>query len=223
MLGGGIGLRLTKSSRAALDVFSGTSLNQEFYSGEPGRRSGEALVGQELTCHFNRRITTTERLSVFPNLSDTGQYRLTLDSSATLKLNTWLGWQATLSNIYVSNPPPGAANNDVLLSTGLRFSLGKTRSFNPGLQLLRRFWPRELTYAFVQRSPKPTLVGRQIRLQSPSGILAAQLDSYTDEPSAYLNFEYLRSLKNVEDDRTLSISVRAPRGPSVSTSTWPWG
>lgn len=139
VLGGGLGLRLVKSPKAALDVFSGGSLNQELYSGTPSRRSGEALLGQELTYSPWSRTTASERLTVFPNLSDTGEYRVSLDSSATVKLNSWLGWQVTLSNIYVSNPPLGAANNDLLLSTGIRLSLGEKRSFNPQLGLAEVF------------------------------------------------------------------------------------
>ncbi len=135
VIGGGLGLRLARSSHVALDVFSGGSLNQEFYSGKPGRRSGEALLGQELTWGLTSRTTMSERLTMFPNLSDTGEYRIALDSSATVKLNGWLGWQLTLSDTYVSNPPLGATNNDLLLSTGLRFSLGEKHSFDPRLRL----------------------------------------------------------------------------------------
>ena len=37
-----------------------------------------------------------------------------------MTLSKWLGWQTTLSDRYVTNPPiPGTKANDVILSTGL--------------------------------------------------------------------------------------------------------
>ena len=131
VVGGGGGIRLTQSSRGAFEVFSGASLNQEFYSMKDGRRSGEALLGQDLDYTLSSRTLLSERFTLFPNLTDTGEYRATLDSSATLKLNNWMGWQVSLSNTYVSNPPLGAQKNDVLLTTGIRFSLGQERQFKP--------------------------------------------------------------------------------------------
>ena len=129
VIGGGMGVRLAQSPHAQLELFSGGSLNQEFYSAEPGRRSGEALLGQELAYNMSSRTTFSERLNLFPNLTDPGEYRVTMDSSALLKLNNWMGWQVSMSNIYVSNPPMGAQNNDVLLTTGIRFSLGQEHPF----------------------------------------------------------------------------------------------
>jgi hypothetical protein len=41
----------------------------------------------------------------FPNLSDLGQYRFQFDATAATKLKTWLSWQITVSDRYLSNPP----------------------------------------------------------------------------------------------------------------------
>jgi hypothetical protein len=38
------------------------------------------------------------------------------------KLNKWLGWQNSFGDIYVTNPPGGKRQNDILLTTGLNFS-----------------------------------------------------------------------------------------------------
>jgi small nuclear ribonucleoprotein (snRNP)-like protein len=40
-------------------------------------------------------------------------------------LKTWLGWQVTVSDRYISDPPIGLKGNDFLLSTGLRLTFGK--------------------------------------------------------------------------------------------------
>ncbi len=88
------------------------------------RTSGEALAGQEFTYKLSNRTSFKERLVFFPNMTDTGQYRLNFDASAVTLLKTWLGWQLTFSDRYLSNPVEGAKTNDVLLSTGLRLTFG---------------------------------------------------------------------------------------------------
>jgi hypothetical protein len=43
-------------------------------------------------------------------------------TSALTKISKWLGWQNAFGDIYVTNPPAGAKQNDILLTTGLNFS-----------------------------------------------------------------------------------------------------
>jgi hypothetical protein len=40
-------------------------------------------------------------------------------------MNKWLGWQNSFSDIYVTNPPLGKKQNDIILTTGLRVTLGQ--------------------------------------------------------------------------------------------------
>jgi len=60
-------------------------------------------------------------------MSELGQYRGQFDTSMLTKLSTWLGWQITLSDRYLSNPLPGIKKNDLLLTTGLRLTFGRER------------------------------------------------------------------------------------------------
>jgi putative salt-induced outer membrane protein YdiY len=134
VIGGGAGLRVSQSQRGTLDVFTGASVNQESFSvasGTPDRRTGELLFGQDASYNLSSRTSFGGRLSLFPNLTTPGDYRAVVDTTATTKLNSWLGWQVTMSNIYVSNPAGGARTNDLLLSTGLRFNIGQERPFKP--------------------------------------------------------------------------------------------
>jgi putative salt-induced outer membrane protein YdiY len=132
VLGGGAGVRVTQTKTATFDIFSGASLNQErFSSTTPDRQTGELLFGEDSTCQIAKRATVGTRLSVFPNMTVPGEYRALLDATATTKLNHWLGWQITVSNHYTSNPAAGARNNELLLSTGLRVTLGQERPFKP--------------------------------------------------------------------------------------------
>jgi putative salt-induced outer membrane protein YdiY len=126
VLGGGLGWRLRQTDRTQLELFAGGSLNQEHFTGQPVRRSGEVLVGEELNWQLTARTTLKERLTFYPNLSDTGEYRVTFDSTLDYKLNSWLSWQTTLSDRFLSNPPPDTQKNALLLTTGLRLSFGGT-------------------------------------------------------------------------------------------------
>jgi putative salt-induced outer membrane protein len=125
VLGGGMGWHAKKTERTTLDFFGGGSLNKEYFSTGLNRTSGEALVGEEIMHKLSSRTSLKEKLVFFPNMSETGEFRLNFDTSAVTALKSWLGWQITLSDRYLSNPVTGAKSNDVLLSTGLRLAFGK--------------------------------------------------------------------------------------------------
>jgi putative salt-induced outer membrane protein len=132
VLGGGLGYHLIKTKNTTFDVFGGGDYEQEYFSPNPPavltnvtRKTGEIVAGEELNMKLNNRTTLSEKLSLFPNVSDTGEYRLQFAANATTKLNSWLSWQLTYSDIYISNPLPGLKGNDAFLSTGLRLTFGK--------------------------------------------------------------------------------------------------
>lgn len=122
VLGGGLGHYLVKRERAQFQVFGGGSYNRENFSDGTRRNSGEILAGEELTLRLSDRVLFRERLQFFPNLTDTGEYRVTFDASLNTKLTRWLSWQFTASNRYLSNPVLGSKNNDLLLTTGISVS-----------------------------------------------------------------------------------------------------
>ena len=141
VLGGGLGYHIVNTKKTQFDVFGGGSFNQEYFSSyltanpapppveilvpSESRHSAEVLVGQTLSSKLGARTTFTEQLTIFPNLSSTGDYRVNFDATATTKLKTWLGWQVTFSDRYISNPPLNLKGNDLLLSTGLRLTFGR--------------------------------------------------------------------------------------------------
>ena len=124
VLGGGLGWHAKKSERIVFDIFSGGSFNQEFFSNDLTRRSAEIVVGEELTYKISTKTVLSEKAAFYPNLSETGEYRLQFDAALTTDLQNRLAWHLTFSNRFLSNPIPGVKKNDVLLSTGLRFSFG---------------------------------------------------------------------------------------------------
>ena len=127
VLGGGLGYHVIKTDVTMLDLFGGASFNQEFFSTDITRRSAEILVGNEFSYKMANNVLLNERLTIYPNMSELGQYRGQFDTSMLTKLSTWLGWQITLSDRYLSNPLPGIKKNDLLLTTGLRVTFGRER------------------------------------------------------------------------------------------------
>ena len=89
------------------------------------------LVGEEFSYQISSRSSLSERLQFFPNMSNTGQYRITFDSTVTTKINNWLNWQASFGDRYVSNPIPGIKKNDLLLTTGILAAIGLLAGFFP--------------------------------------------------------------------------------------------
>lgn len=129
VVGGGVGFRAVDHPAATLDVFSGGTFDQESFSDHPNRNSGELLAGAELAYHVSSRTSFSHRFAMFPNLSTPGDYRLNFDSSAVLKFNSWLGWQSNLTEMYLTNPIGRSRNNDLLITTGIRFMFGHERTF----------------------------------------------------------------------------------------------
>lgn len=119
VLGGGLGFHAKKTQKTVLDLFTGGAFNQELFSTGLTRRFGEILFGEELSYKLSSRTTLTEKLMLYPNLTQPGEYRIAFDSSAVTKLNNWLNWHVTLSDRFLSNPIPGVKKNDVLLTTGV--------------------------------------------------------------------------------------------------------
>jgi putative salt-induced outer membrane protein len=126
VIGVGAGMHFIKSERASLDFFLGASFNQEFF--EPlTRRTGELLLGDDFAYKLSDRAALTQRLVIFPNVSDFGEFRAVFDASAVTQLYRWLGWHITLGDRFQSNPLPGVRQNDILLSTGVRVVFGRER------------------------------------------------------------------------------------------------
>jgi putative salt-induced outer membrane protein YdiY len=125
VLGGGAGYHAIKTKRAVFDLSGGGAYDQAFYSNGIAIKSAEIVLGEQFSYQLSSRSSFMENLQFFPNVSHTGQYRGTFDSSITTRLSSWLNWQVTFQDRYVSNPIPGIKNNDLLLSTGIRVTYGK--------------------------------------------------------------------------------------------------
>ncbi|MGH9739489.1 MAG: DUF481 domain-containing protein [Candidatus Acidiferrales bacterium] len=124
----GLGWNLINTPKTTFDAEAGLNYTRESYSGtatlSPGLSLNRNLIavttGEDFTHKFSRLTSMDEHFFFYPNLSDAGQYRFTLIADANTRLASWLSWQVSFNDLYVSNPPiPGTKANDVILSTGL--------------------------------------------------------------------------------------------------------
>jgi putative salt-induced outer membrane protein len=135
----GFGYHAVKSERTVLDFLAGGNFTDEnytetvmvaatgttpaySYSTKLIHNFGALTLGEELTHKLGKTTVLTEKLYFYPDLTETGEYRGTFDLGLATKISKWLGWQNHFSDIYVSNPPEGTKQNDVVLTTGLNFS-----------------------------------------------------------------------------------------------------
>lgn len=128
---GGLGWHAINKTDTTLDLLGGINYTRESYSATAlnptvNRNLPGLTFGDDFMHKFNARTSVTEHFYFYPDLSDISQYRMSLDASGVTKINNWLGWQVSLSDRYVTNPPvPGTKSNDVILSTGLTITLAQ--------------------------------------------------------------------------------------------------
>jgi Protein of unknown function, DUF481 len=132
---GGLGWHAVHSAKTTFDVLAGINYTRQTYGQVEGsttptasvnRNLAGATVGEDFKRQFGSATTITEDFYFYPDLSDAGQYNFAFDSALNAKISKWLGWQMSLSDRYVSNPPiAGTKSNDVVFSTGLTATFGK--------------------------------------------------------------------------------------------------
>jgi len=133
----GVGYHAIKSDKTTLDFLAGGNFTDENYTVTmtnttvtPPTISTRKLVhnfggltlGEELTHKLGKTTVLAQKLYLYPNLTQTGEYRGTFDLGLVTKISKWLGWQNQFGDVYVSNPPMGTKQNDVVLTTGLNIS-----------------------------------------------------------------------------------------------------
>jgi putative salt-induced outer membrane protein YdiY len=124
VFGGGAGFHAIQRDSTTFDLLGGVNYTHESYTGLS--RSFAALtIGEELMHKLGKSTVLNERLYFFPDLNSAGDYRGTFDFATITKINKRLGWQNSFSDVYVTNPPPGKKQNDLIFTTGLNVSFGQ--------------------------------------------------------------------------------------------------
>ncbi len=123
---GGLGLHAINTPNTTLDLLAGLNYTRETYGGGAtyvARNLAGLTLGEDFMHKLGKSTTITEVFYFYPDLSNTSEYRFSLDAASVTKINSWLGWQMTLSDRYVTNPPtPGTKSNDIIFSTGVNIS-----------------------------------------------------------------------------------------------------
>jgi putative salt-induced outer membrane protein len=125
VFGAGAGWNALKNGKVDFSLQAGADYEREAFMDHTNRNSAEVNFGDDLLYKFSAATSLTQSFRMYPNLSETGEYRLNFDLSAVTALKKWLGWHLTVSDRYLSNPVQGRLRNDVLLSTGFRLSFSK--------------------------------------------------------------------------------------------------
>jgi len=127
VVGAGLGYHLIKSERTELDLFSGAAWNRTWFLDAGNTSSAEVLIGNSLKHKFNDRVKFQQGFIVYPNLTNTGDYRFVFDSTLSADLTKRIGWFVTVADRFNSAPLFGVQKNDFLFTTGLKWSFGKTK------------------------------------------------------------------------------------------------
>ena len=125
VFGGGLGFTLIKNESTQFDLLGGGDYSHEKFSTPLTRNSAEAYWGDNLTHKLTKSTSVNQTLRMFGNLTNTGEYRINFDVGTSTSMKKWLSWQLSFSDRYLSDPVPGHKQNDVLLTTGLRFTFAR--------------------------------------------------------------------------------------------------
>jgi len=125
VLGGGLGLNAIKTPSTTLAFLGGANYARESFSTGLHRDSAEGYFGDDFLHKVSAATSITQTFRIFPNITNSGEYRVNFDVGAVTALKKWLGWQVSITDRFISNPLPGRQRNDLLLSTGLRVSFAK--------------------------------------------------------------------------------------------------
>jgi putative salt-induced outer membrane protein len=129
---GGLGYHLISNPNTTLDLLGGINYTHESYSAGSVADGDNIAVTRNLVgitageagMHkFGKSTTATEVFYIYPDLTNTGEYRFSFDAGSVTQIKKWFGWNVTFSDRYVSDPPiPGTKANDAILTTGVTFS-----------------------------------------------------------------------------------------------------
>lgn len=125
--GVGLGYHLIKNEATTFDIFGGVGyVKDSFYRpllvGGSLRDSygrAELLIGEESTHKISDSTSFRQRLVVYPNLDDRGEYRAVFDSGLAVAMSSKLSLTLGLIARHNSDPGPGVKKTDTLFVTGI--------------------------------------------------------------------------------------------------------
>jgi putative salt-induced outer membrane protein len=137
--GGGVGYKVIKEKDLSFDIFGGitgrrdsntvtvvralplpvTTFDQKISSS-----STELLLGEESNHKLSDSTSFKQKLTVFPNLKNSGEHRAQFDAGLVVAVANGINLQVTLSDRYNSEATAGTKKSDLLFLTGVSIALG---------------------------------------------------------------------------------------------------
>lgn len=123
----GLGRHLLRTDTTTWDLFAGLGLNEDRFIA-PALVDGQVrsryrytsvLLAQESQHRFTESTGAKQRLAVFPNLNNRGEYRAIWDASLSVAMSATLSLNVGLGVTHNSEPGPGRQRTDTLLTTGV--------------------------------------------------------------------------------------------------------
>ena len=127
-LGGGAGWKFVNTDALKFEVFGGVGYVSERYQaprlidGAVRTSYGYAtlLAGEESVHKLGQSTTARQRLTVYPNLSNRGEYRATWDAGLAVPASQALSLTAGVNLKYNSDPGSGVKRTDTLVTAGIQ-------------------------------------------------------------------------------------------------------
>lgn len=131
-LGAGFGYKVIKEKDTAFDIFGGigyradknTVFSSLGRSSSVSTNATELLLGEESSHKLSDNSSFRQKLTIYPNLSDSGKNRAQFDAGFVTSIANGINFQVSLSNRYNSDVPTGAKKSDLLVLTGVSMALG---------------------------------------------------------------------------------------------------
>ena len=79
----------------------------------------ELILGEESTHKYSESTTFKQRLVLYPNLRDTGEYRAEFDAGVAVAMTKVMSLTVGLNYRYNSDPGEGLEKGDMLFLTGI--------------------------------------------------------------------------------------------------------
>jgi putative salt-induced outer membrane protein YdiY len=125
--GAGLGYHLLRTPETTFDVYGGAAVNADRYvaatvvDGASRDRYSYAslLLGEESQHRLTDTTRVWQRLTVYPNLRNRGEFRASFGSGLSVAMSGSLNLTVGLGYAYNSEPGAGRRKGDTLLTTGV--------------------------------------------------------------------------------------------------------
>jgi putative salt-induced outer membrane protein YdiY len=126
-LGAGLGYHVIKDAQTTFDVFAGVGYTSDKYDAprliDGSNRSSYSytnlLFGEESTHKISDGVSAKQKLVVYPNMSNSGEYRAQFDAGLGVAMSKTMNLNVGFSARVNSDPGPGVKKTDTLLTTGI--------------------------------------------------------------------------------------------------------